>query len=142
MRTLLLASAIAAISLVGTGCDGSAAAGPKAAAGSAASATCSMVATWTGTYSCPGPLSGKHYNWIMNADGTAAGSIEGLGPINQTWALKDGVLTINEKDQCAGEGKYKVKWAADCSTMTLSKVSDACAPRGACVDKLTSKRSK
>ena len=99
-----------------------------------------MVATWIGAYSCAGPLSGKHYNWIMKDDGTAAGSIEGLGPINQTWVLKNGVLTINEKDTCAGEGKYKVKWAADCSTMTLSKISDACAPRGACVDKLTSKR--
>lgn len=100
-----------------------------------------MVATWVGSYSCAGPLAGKHYNWIMKADGTAAGSIEGLGPINQTWVLKDGVLTINEKDQCAGEGKYKVAWAADCSTMTLSKISDACAARGSCVDKLTSKRS-
>ena len=101
-----------------------------------------MAATWKGAYSCPGPLAGKHYTWIMNADGTATGTIEGLGPINQTWVLKDGVLTINEKDQCSGEGKYNVKWAADCSTMTLSKISDACNERGACVDKLTSKRSK
>ena len=101
-----------------------------------------MVATWTGAYSCPGPLAGTHYNWIMKDDGTAAGSIEGLGPINQTWVLKDGVLTINEKDQCAGEGKYKVTWGADCGTMKLVKISDACASRGACVDKLTSKRSK
>jgi hypothetical protein len=99
-----------------------------------------MAATWVGSYSCAGPLSGKHYTWIMKADGTAAGSIEGVGPIDQTWALDKGVLTIKEKSTCPGEGKYKVAWGKDCATMTLSKVSDACAPRGACVDKLTSKR--
>lgn len=112
-------------------------------AGSAAAASCSMVATWKGAYSCPGFLAGKHYTWAMRADGTATGTIDGLGSIEQKWTLAKDVLTITEhNDQCKGDGKYTVSWGAGCSTMKLSKISDACESRGACVDKLTSTRSK
>jgi hypothetical protein len=111
--------------------------------GSAAAPTCSLVATWKGAYSCPGFLAGKHYTWAMRADGTATGSIAGLGSIEQKWSLDKGVLTISEHNaQCSGDGKYNITWGADCGTMKLSKISDACESRGACVDKLTSTRSK
>jgi hypothetical protein len=117
------------------------ASGPVVAASASAGGTCSMVATWTGTYACPGLLAGKHYTWVMRADGTATGTIEGMGSVQQTWTLANGVLTINEhNDRCGGEGKYNVTWAADCSTMSLARISDACSSRGACVDKLTSTR--
>jgi len=112
-------------------------------AGSAAAASCSMVATWKGAYSCPGFLAGKHYTWVMRADGTATGSIDGVGAIAQTWSLAKDTLTISEKNEhCSGDGKYTVTWGADCGTMKLSRISDACESRGACVDKLTSTRSK
>jgi hypothetical protein len=79
----------------------------------------------------------------MKDDGTATGSIEGVGSIQQTWKLAKNILTITEhNDQCKGDGKYTVTWGADCGTMKLSRISDACASRGACVDKLMSTRSK
>jgi hypothetical protein len=140
MTKLLL---VLCVVLSASGCDRSAAAEPTKAAGSATSASCSMAATWTGTYSCPGFLAGKKYTWAMKADGTATGSIEGLGSVQQTWKLDKNVLTITEhNDQCKGDGKYTVSWGASCGTMSLVKISDACASRGACVDKLTSTRSK
>jgi hypothetical protein len=117
------------------------ASGPVVATSASAASACSMVATWSGTYSCPGPLAGKHYTWVMRADGTATGTIEGLGSVQQTWTLASGVLSINEhNDRCGGEGRYNVTWGADCSTMKLARISDACPSRGACVDNLTSTR--
>ena len=144
MTKLLL---VLCVALSGVGCDRSAAAEPTKAAGSAsgsaAGGSCSLAATWTGKYSCPGFLSGKKYTWAMKADGTATGSIEGLGSVQQTWKLDKNVLTISEhNDQCKGDGKYTVTWGANCGTMSLVKISDACASRGGCVDKLTSTRSK
>jgi len=117
------------------------ASGPVVATSASAGGTCSMVATWTGSYSCPGPLAGRHYTWVMRADGTATGTIDGLGSVQQTWTLANGVLTIAEhNDRCGGEGKYNVTWAPDCSTMKLARISDTCSSRGACVDNLTSTR--
>ncbi len=97
---------------------------------------CSMVGTWTGTYSCS-MMNGVGFSWAINADGTAAGTISGEGTVDQTWSLTADTLSITDTSGSAcnssSVGTYTVAFSASCNQATLTEISDPCTGRGECV---------
>jgi hypothetical protein len=98
--------------------------------GGEASSGCSMVGTWTGTYSCPS-LSGDSYTWVIRGDGTATGTIQGV-VIQQTWSVSGNAMTITDSS-CGSPGTYALAFNASCSQVTMTEISDPCPGRGMCV---------
>jgi hypothetical protein len=104
------------------------------AEGNEASSGCSMVGTWTGTYSCPS-LSGRGYTWVIRGDGTATGTIQGVGVVQQTWSVSGDAMTLTDST-CGSAGSYALAFNASCGQVKMTEISDPCAGRGMCVDGL------
>jgi hypothetical protein len=97
---------------------------------------CSMVGTWTGTYSCTA-LSGIGYTWVIRSDGTATGTIQGSGTVQQTWSVSGDTMTIADiGTTCASAGTYALAFDASCGQVKLTEISDPCAGRAPCVNGL------
>jgi hypothetical protein len=119
--------------------DGGDAASPDAGDGDTGVA-CSIVGTWTGTYSCAS-MDGEMYTWAINSDGTATGTITGGGSVQQTWSISGDTFTIETDSSCGSSlGVYTASFNASCTQLTLTEISDACTGRGSCVDGLVSTR--
>jgi hypothetical protein len=101
---------------------------------------CSMVGTWTGTYSCS-ELSGLNYTWVIRSDGTATGTIAGGGTVQQAWSVSGDTMSITDVGStCGSVGTYTLTFDASCNQVTMTKLDDPCTVRGDCVDGLVVRR--
>lgn len=100
---------------------------------------CSVVGTWSGTYSCT-LMNGESVAWVFSANGTSVGTIGDAATVDQTWSLSGETLSMTDVSgsACSGSevGTYTLAFTASCAQMTLTEIADPCTGRGSCVNGL------
>ena len=110
-----------------------------AASSGAASGTCSLVGTWTGTAK-GGAFPGSTVTIAFKGDGTYTGHIGGFAWAGN-WKLNGGAITLNDTSgsapcPSAQVGGYTVTFAPNCNTVDFAATSDQCAGRVGVIDKI------
>lgn len=110
-----------------------------AASSGAASGTCSLVGTWSGTAK-GGAFPGATVTMVFKGDGSYTGTIGAFG-WGGNWTLKAGVFTLNDTSgsapcPSAQVGGYNLTFAPSCNTVDFAATSDPCAGRAGVLDKL------